>query len=48
MTDLQAAARYLSSLIKTDTVNVIYFHLDETVIKPYAFKDLEKVNNLLR
>ncbi|HEY8782578.1 MAG TPA: hypothetical protein VIM16_13220 [Mucilaginibacter sp.] len=48
VTDLQAAARYLSSLIKTDTVNVIYFHLDETVIKPYAFKDLEKVNNLLR
>jgi len=45
--DLQAASRYLSTLIKTDTINVIYFHLDETVIKPYAYTDLEKVNDLL-
>jgi len=46
--DLQQAASYLSSLIKKDTINVIYFHLDEEVVKPYGFKALEKVNNLLR
>jgi len=46
--DLEAAAGYLSSLIKTDTTNVIYFHLDEAVIKPFGYNDLEKVNNLLR
>ncbi|HEY2583587.1 MAG TPA: hypothetical protein VGI43_17375 [Mucilaginibacter sp.] len=45
--DLEAAAGYLSSLIKTDSVNLIYFHLDENVIKPYKYDDLEKVNNLL-
>lgn len=46
--DLKAAASYLSSLTKGDTVNVIYFHLDEEVVKPYSFKALEEVNNLLR
>ncbi len=46
--DLQQAASYLSSLIKEDTINVIYFHLDEEVVKSYSFKALEKVNNLLR
>lgn len=46
--DLKAAADYLSSSIKTDTTNIIYFHLDETVIKPYTFSDLQKVSNLFR
>jgi hypothetical protein len=45
---LEAVASYISPLIKTDTINVIYFHLDETVIKSYTYSDLEKVNNLLR
>ena len=45
---LQATASYLSSLIKTDTLNVIYFHLDEEVVNSYKYGDLEKVNNLLR
>ncbi|SHM41858.1 hypothetical protein [Mucilaginibacter sp. OK098] len=45
---LEAVASYISPLIKTDTINVIYFHLDETVIKPYTFPNLQKVNNLLR
>jgi len=48
MAGLQAAAQYLSPLIKTDTLNVIYFHLDEPIIKYYSYADLEKVNNLLR
>jgi hypothetical protein len=46
--DLYATASYLSSLIKTDTVNLIYFHLDENVIKAYKYDDLEKVSDLLR
>jgi hypothetical protein len=46
--DLEAAAGYISPLIKADTINVIYFHLDETVLRPYSFPDLQKVNNLLR
>jgi hypothetical protein len=45
---LKAAARYLSPLINADTLNVIYFHLDEAVVKPYKYADLEKVNNLFR
>lgn len=46
--DLEAAAGYISQLIKADTINVIYFHLDETVLRPYSYPDLQKVNNLLR
>jgi hypothetical protein len=48
MAGLQATAQYLSPLIKTDTLNVIYFHLDEPIIKYYSYADLEKVNNILR
>ena len=46
--ELEAVAGYISPLIKADTINVIYFHLDETVLRPYSFPDLQKVNNLLR
>ncbi len=48
MPDLEAAASYLSPLIKTDSVNIIYFHLDETIVKSYSYHDLETVSNLLR
>lgn len=47
MPQLLATASYLSSLLKTDTVNLIYFHLDETALKTYTFNNLETVNNLL-
>jgi hypothetical protein len=43
---LMKTAAYLSSLLKTDTVNVIYFHLDENVLAARNFADLEKVDNL--
>jgi len=46
--DLEAAAGYLSGLIKSDKINVIYFHLDENVISQYKYADLEKVDDLLR
>ena len=48
LADLEAAAEYLSSLIKTDTLNVIYFHLDENIIKSYTYPNLEKVDEILR
>jgi hypothetical protein len=47
VSDLQNAAQYLSPLIKTNTLNVIYFHLDDAALKSYTYTDLEKVNNLL-
>jgi hypothetical protein len=45
---LTETAGYLSSLLKNDTVNVIYFHLDETVLAARNFDDLEKVNQVFR
>ncbi len=45
--DLQAVATYLSPLIKADNLTVIYFHLDENLLKPYHYTDLEKVNQIL-
>ena len=47
MDDLQAVATYLSPLIKANTLTVIYFHLDENLLKPYHYTDLEKVNQIL-
>ena len=46
--NLRATATYLSPLIKADTVNVIYFHLDEATIKTYTYDDLEKTTHLFR
>jgi len=46
--DLQAVAQYLSPLIKTDTVNIIYFHLDAAILKAYPYETLEKTNHLFR
>ncbi len=45
---LTETAGYLSSLLKNDTVHVIYFHLDETVLAARNFGDLEKVNQIFR
>ncbi|MDN5288625.1 MAG: hypothetical protein JWR38_4899 [Mucilaginibacter sp.] len=44
--NMQAAAGYLSPLIKADTLNIIYFHLDEAIIKTYTYEDLEKTAHL--
>jgi hypothetical protein len=45
---MQAAAGYLSPLIKADTLNIIYFHLDEAILKTYTYEDLEKTAHLFR
>jgi hypothetical protein len=48
MPNLLATASYVSSLLKTDTANIIYFHLDETVLQPYPYTNLAKVADLFR
>jgi len=45
--DLQQTAGYLSRFLKHDTINIIYFHLDEDALKSYTYRDLEKVDDLL-
>lgn len=47
LTALQDAAKYLSGVIKTDTINVAYFHLDEATIQAFKYEDLEKATHLL-
>jgi hypothetical protein len=46
--NMQATAAYLSPLIKTDTLNIIYFHLDEAIINTYTYENLEKTDHLFR
>lgn len=45
--DLEAVAGYLSRYLKPDTLNLIWFHLDEPVLKNYTYDELEKVSYLL-
>jgi hypothetical protein len=45
---LKAAARYIQKYISADTVNVIYFHLDEATLKHYSYEDLEKSTAVFR
>ncbi|WP_254659611.1 hypothetical protein [Mucilaginibacter sp. PPCGB 2223] len=46
--DLCSAAGYLSHYIRQDTLNLIWFHLDEPVLKNYTYDELEKTGYLLR
>lgn len=45
---LKTVSGYLSPLIKNDSLSIIYFHLDETVIKPYSYQQIEEVNDIYR
>jgi hypothetical protein len=45
--DLRTVAGYMSGYLKTDTLNVIWFHLDEPVLKNYTYEELESINSLL-
>ncbi|RZM28786.1 MAG: hypothetical protein EOO88_07550 [Pedobacter sp.] len=45
---LQSAATYIANYLKTDTTRVIYFHLDETLLKKYTYENLEKTTALFR
>jgi len=46
--ELSAVASYLSHYLKQDTVNVIWFHLDEPVLKNYKYEELENISYILR
>jgi hypothetical protein len=46
--DLEAITGYLSPRLKNDAVEVVYFHLDEDVLKRYTYEELQNVANLLR
>lgn len=46
--ELQALAGYLAPLLPRDSLNLIYFHLDEATIKSYSPYELQKTADLLR
>lgn len=46
--ELEAVADYLSPRLKNDAIEVVYFHLDENVLKGYTYEELQNVGNLLR
>jgi len=46
--ELQNAASYIQKFIQSDTVNLIYFHLDEPTLKHYNYETLEKTAALFR
>jgi hypothetical protein len=48
VSELNAVATYLSHYLKQDTVNVIWFHLDEPVLKNYKYEELENIGYILR
>jgi len=48
MEKLQAAASYIEQYISSDTVNIIYFHLDQQTLKHYTHETLEKTAALFR
>jgi hypothetical protein len=45
---LQDAAQYLQNYISSDTLNVIYFHLNQQTLKDYHYETLEKTAALFR
>jgi hypothetical protein len=45
---LLSAANYIQKFISSDTVNLIYFHLDEQILKHYTYDDLEKAAAVFR
>jgi hypothetical protein len=45
---LLTAANYIQKYISSDTVNIIYFHLDEPTLKHYTYESLEKTTAVFR
>ncbi|HTD39487.1 MAG TPA: hypothetical protein VK671_02620 [Mucilaginibacter sp.] len=46
--NLKLTAAYISPFIKADSLNIIYFHLDNDLINTYTYADLEKTTALFR
>ncbi|AMR33996.1 hypothetical protein A0256_22375 [Mucilaginibacter sp. PAMC 26640] len=45
---LLSTANYIQKFISSDTVNIIYFHLNEQTLKQYTYEDLEKTAAVFR
>jgi hypothetical protein len=45
---LLSAANYIQKYMSSDTVNIIYFHLDEPTLKHYTYEELEKTTAVFR
>ena len=45
---LKQAASYIQNYISTDSINIIYFHLDEPTLKRYQYETLEETAALFR
>ncbi|TDO20192.1 hypothetical protein [Pedobacter duraquae] len=45
---LQAAAVYIAQYLNTNKINMIYFHLDEQLLKKFSYEDLEKTTAIFR
>ena len=45
---LQNAAVYIANYLNNNAINLIYFHLDETLLKNYNYEDLEKTTAIFR
>jgi hypothetical protein len=46
--ELAGICSYLSSRINNDTLNIIYFHLDQKLLKSYPYEQLQKINDIWR
>jgi len=46
--ELNQVAKYISPFLKTDSLTVIYFHLDNDLIKAHPYAELEKTTALFR
>jgi hypothetical protein len=46
--NLHSAAKYLQQYTTTDPINIIYFHLDEQLLKLFPYETLEKTAALFR
>lgn len=47
-TELNQEATYLRKFISGDSINIIYFHLDEKTLKPYTHESLAQTADLFR
>jgi hypothetical protein len=48
LADVQAATAYIAQYLKPGEVNIVYFHLDEALIKKYKYEGLQSIADLLR
>lgn len=47
LTAIEEVAKHLSSNLSEKSVNLIFYHLDKSILKNYTINDLEKITNIL-